>query len=142
MNIFKPLAVAAMSIAVTMATSSANAEGCLAYNKPVTLTGTVLIRKIEYDKRDYPTPPHTVSIPFLVADQAICMRPSEDEEAESKEWAVQLADNCARGWPTVSRVKITGTLYHAHTRHHHSKVLILAKQIVRLDGRLPPCSRE
>jgi hypothetical protein len=41
MNIFKPLAVAAMSIAVTMATSSANAEGCLAYNKPVTLTGTV-----------------------------------------------------------------------------------------------------
>ena len=100
MNIFKPLAVAAMSIAVTMATSSANAEGYLACNKPVTLTGTVLICKFEYDKRNYPTPPHSVSIPFLVADQAICMRPSEDEE------------------------------------------LISAKRIVRLDGRLPPCSRE
>jgi hypothetical protein len=147
MNILKPLAAAAISIAMTMPTASgANAadeyEGCLSYNKPVTLTGTVLIRKIEYKKTDDAPPEGSIPFPLLVADQMICVRPSNDEEAESMEWALQIADNCARAWPTVSRVNITGTLYHAFNWHHHSKVLIHVKQIVRLDGRLPPCGRE
>jgi hypothetical protein len=147
LNQFKALAIAATLIAITMpAASGANAadeyEGCLTYNKPVTLTGTVLIRKINYETTDDAPPEGSVPFPLLVADQPICMRPSKDEEAESMEWALQIADNCVRAWPTVSRVKITGSLYHAHNWHHHSKILILAKQIVRLDGRLPSCGRE
>jgi hypothetical protein len=62
------------------------------------------------------------------------------EEPEFMEWTLHIADTCARAWPTVSRVKITGTLYHVHNWHHHSKVLILA--VVRLDGRLPACAKE
>ena len=145
-TLIKPLAVAAMSIAIMMpALSGANAatdehEGCLAYNKPVTLTGTVLVRKINYENEEYAPPEGSVPFPLLVLDQPICLRPfDEDDVAEGMEWALQIADTCARAWPTVSRVKITGTLYHAFNWHHHSKVLILAKQIARLDGQLPPC---
>jgi hypothetical protein len=140
-------AIAALAVAMTMTTSSAKAvdeyDGCLAYDKPVTLTGTVLIRKINYETTDDAPPEGSVPFPLLVADQPICVRPSDDiDVAEGMEWALQIADTCARTWPTVSRVKITGMLYHAFNWHHHSKVLILAKQIVRLDGPLPSCVRE
>lgn len=149
MNIRKPLAVAAMSVAVLMpaasGTHAATDEyaGCFAYNKPVTLTGTVLIRKINYEKMEDAPPEGSVPFPLLVADQPICVRPSDDiDVAEGMEWALHIADSCARAWPAVSRVRITGTLYHAITWHHHSKVLILAKQVVRLDGKLPSCPHQ
>ena len=76
MNIRKPLAVAAMSVAVLMpaasGTHAATDEyaGCFAYNKPVTLTGTVLIRKINYEKMEDAPPEGSVPFPLLVADHA------------------------------------------------------------------------
>jgi hypothetical protein len=131
------------ALALLLTADGANAgptdeyEGCLAYNKKVTLTGTVLIRKINYKNRDDTPPEGSVPFPLLVLDQMICLLPSDEEDIEeSMEWALQIADTCSRAWPTVSRVKITGTLYHAFNWHHHSKVLIHAKQIVRLDGQL------
>jgi hypothetical protein len=118
-------------------------ERCLAYNKPVTLTGAVLLRKIDYEKNDDAPPEGTIPFPLLVLDQPICMRPSDEYDvAESLEWTLQIADTCSRVWPAISRVKVAGTLYHAFNWHHHSKVLILAKQIVRLDGQLPACAKE
>jgi hypothetical protein len=120
------------------ASSSDKQEVCLAYNKPVTLTGTVLVRKINYENKEDAPPEGSVPFPLLVLDQMICLLPSDEEDVEEyMEWALQIADTCSRAWPTVSRVKITGTLYHAFNLHHHSKVLIHAKQIVRLDGPLP-----
>ena len=117
-------------------------EGCLEYNKPVTLTGTVLLRKINYGKNDDVPPEGSVLFPLLVLDQPICLRPSNDEDiAEGMEWTLQIS-YCLRRWPKSSRVRVTGTLFHLFNWHHHSKVLILAKQIERLDGRLSPCQKE
>jgi hypothetical protein len=135
-------------LAVQLIADDANAvtdeyEGCWAYNRPVTLTETVLLRKIDYGKNDDAPPEGSILFPLLVLDQPICMRPSDDiDVAENLEWTLHIADTCSRVWPTTSRVKVAGTLYHAHNWHHHSKVLILAKQIVRLDGRLPACAKE
>jgi hypothetical protein len=118
-------------------------EGCLAYNRSVSLSGMVLIRKIDYRKNDDAPPEGSIPFPLLVLDQPICMRPSDDiDVAENLEWTLHIADTCSRVWPTISRVKVVGTLHHAHNWHHHSKILILAKQIVRLDGRLPACVKE
>ena len=112
---------------------------CLQYDKqPVTLTGTVLVRKIDYGNAP---PEGSVPFPLLVLDQPICTW-GADAESEFLQWALQIADKCARAWPTVSRVKVTGTLYNAHNWHHHSQVLILAKLIVRLDGQLPVCAKQ
>jgi hypothetical protein len=140
-------------IVILLMTSDANAatneyEGCLAYNKPVTLTGTVLVRKINYGKSDMGPPEGSVPFPLLVLDQPICTAPLLDDkqeitdEAEFLQWTLHVADSCARAWPAVARVKVTGTLYHAHNWHHHTQVLILAKQIARLDGTLPACAKE
>src|SRR5207247_853304 len=77
-------------------------EGCLEYNKPVTLTGTVLLRKINYEKNDVAPPENSVQFPLLVLDQPICLRPSNDFEydiAEEMEWTLHISDTCVRIWP-------------------------------------------
>ena len=118
-----------------------NYEGCLEYNNPVTLTGTVLLRKTDYRKDDMP-PEGIVSFPLLVLDQPICLRPRDDiDVAESMEWTLHISDACSRTWPVSSRVRVTGWLFHLFNWHHHSKVLIVANQIVRLDGQLPRCAK-
>jgi hypothetical protein len=109
------------------------------YEQPVTLTGTVLVRKIDYGKTD--DAPRSVPFPLLVLDQPICTW-GPDGESEFLQWALHIADKCARVWPTVSRGRVIGTLYHAQNWHHHSQVLILVKQILRLDGQLPGCAKE
>ena len=141
-KLFATVAVIASVLFCTPLAHAATAEyeGCLTYNKPVTLTGTVLLRKIDYKKNADAPPEGSIPFPLLVLDQPFCMHPSDDiDVAENLEWSLQIADTSSRVWPAISRVKVTGTLYHAHNWHHHSKVLILAKQVVRLDGRLPAC---
>src|SRR5262245_11706020 len=86
---------------------------CLQYDKqPVTLTGTVLVRKIDYGNDDDAPPEGSVPFPLLVLDQLICTW-GPDDQSEFLQWTLQIADKCARAWPSVSRVKVTGTLYHA-----------------------------
>jgi hypothetical protein len=99
-----------------------------------------LVRKIHYEKTDDAPPEGSVPFPLLVLDQPICTW-GPDEESEALQWALQIADRCARTWPAVSRVKVTGTLFHIHTWHHHSVVLISVKTIVRLDGQLGACAK-
>jgi hypothetical protein len=130
--------------AILLMMSGANAatndekRDCLQYDKqPVTLTGTVLMRKIDSDDA---APGSRVPFPLLVLDQPICTW-GPDVESEVLEWSLQLSDKCARVWPAVSHVKVTGILVHAFNWHHHTKVLIAAEQIARLDGRLPACTQ-
>jgi hypothetical protein len=140
-RVFLVLAVQLMANVANAATDEY--KGCLAYNKPVTLTGTVLLRKIDYEKNGDAPPEGSIPFPLLVLDQPVCVRPSDDiDVAEFLEWALHVADTCSRVWPAISRVKIAGTLYHAHNWHHHTKVLISANQIVRLDGQLPACAKQ
>jgi hypothetical protein len=149
-KIVSPMLGATALLVSSISANAANDEykGCLAYEKPVTLTGTVLVRKINYGKDADVPPEGSVPFPLLVLDQPICTAPllndkhEIDEEAEGMEWALHVADTCVRTWPTVSRVKVTGTLFHADNWHHHSRVLVLAKQVVRLDGQLPACVKE
>jgi hypothetical protein len=134
-------------IALLLSLSGANAatddekKHCLQYDKQsVALTGTVLVRKINYRDPDDAPPEGSVSFPLLVLDQPICAW-GPDDESENFQWALHIADNCSRTWPTSSRVRVTGTLYRAFNWHHHSAVLISVKQIVRLDGQLPACAK-
>ena len=137
------IVVAAQLLMASLANAETDEyEGCLAYDKTVTLIGTVLLRKIDYKKKDYMLPEGSVSFPLLVLDQPICLRPRDDiDVAESMEWTLHISDACSRTWPVSSRVRVTGTLFHLFNWHHHSKVLVLAKEIVRLDGQLPKCAK-
>jgi hypothetical protein len=76
----KILFVLAMGLLIANVANAATDEyeGCLEYDKPVTLTGTVLLRKINYGKNDYAPPEGSVQFPLLVLDQPICLRPSSD----------------------------------------------------------------
>jgi hypothetical protein len=114
---------------------------CVQYEKPVTLTGTVLVRKIDYGKNPSDAPPEgKVPFPLLVLDQPICTWGGPDDQSEYLQWTLHIADLCSRAWPTVSRVRVSGTLFHADNWHHHSQVLILVKQMVGLDAELPACA--
>lgn len=122
------------------ATDDETKTQCVQYDKQtVILTGTVLIRKIDYGNGNDAPPEGSVPFPLLVLDQPICTW-GPDEESEFQQWALQIADECLRIWPTVTRIKVTGTLYHRENWHHHSAVLVLVKRIVRLDGQLPACA--
>jgi Domain of unknown function (DUF4431) len=124
---------------VTNAATDDEKKDCLQYDKPVTLTGTVFVRKVDFG----PGEPSwwSGSFPLIALDKPICTW-GPDEESERMEWALHVVDTCSRVWPATSRVQIVGTLFHANTVHHHSKVLIMANKIVRLDGRLPACAKE
>lgn len=144
--LFAVVMTAALVFGGPLAGTAANAatddekKQCVQYDKQsVTLTGTVLVRKIDYGKDDDAPPEGSVSFPLLVLDQPICAW-GPDDATEGMQWALQIADKCARQWSTVSRIKVIGTLYHRDNWHHHSPVLVLAKRIVRLDGPLPACA--
>jgi hypothetical protein len=129
----------ALSALANAAPKAANeTDGCLQYGKPVTLTGTVIVRRVDFG----PDEPAwwSGSFPLLVLDHSICA--TDDEEPENMEWALHLLDVCSRTWPTMSRVRVTGELFHANTVHHRSKVLVSVKQIQRLDGKMPSCKKE
>jgi hypothetical protein len=91
-NVF--IVVAVQLLIASFASAAAdNYEGCLAYDKTVTLTGTVLLRKIDYKKSDYMPPENSVSFPLLVLDQRICLRPGDNidvDVAEGMEWTLHM----------------------------------------------------
>jgi hypothetical protein len=70
----RPKTVFAAALVASVATPGLSEtdkyQGCLAYNKPVTLTGTVLLRKIHYEKSDDMPPEGSISFPLLVLDPA------------------------------------------------------------------------
>ena len=61
-------------------------------------------------------------------------RPNHIEKKEAE------FDGCyLRRWSSTP-VRVTGTIYHGHNWHHHTKVLFLAKRVEGLKGKLPPCA--
>jgi hypothetical protein len=136
-SVFGTVAALLLSLSSANAATDDEKKNCLQYDKQsVTLTGTVLVRKITCKDSDDAPPEGNVSIPLLVLDQRICTW-GPDDESEGLVWALQIGDTCSRTWPTSSRVRVTGTLIHASNWHHHSLVVMVAKQITRLDGTLP-----
>jgi hypothetical protein len=117
---------------------------CVQYDKQViTVTGNVLIRKIEYDNPN-DAPPEgrggSVRFPMLILDQPICAWGENDAE-DGPEWALHFLDDgdCFLKRWTGNRVKVTGTIFHGVNWHHHTTVLFHAKRVEGLDGKLPTC---
>jgi hypothetical protein len=71
----------------------------------------------------------------------ICVEADEMNDAESKVTDVQMV--LAAGQADYKRykamlgqkVKVTGKLFHAHTGHHHTPVLIDVSEIKKVTGR-------
>jgi hypothetical protein len=118
---------------------------CVEYDKQtVTITGMMLVRKVKYDVPE-DAPPEgrggSITFPVLILDQPICAY-GDDDPKETGIWALQLLDldGCyLRRWSSTP-VRVTGTIYHGHNWHHHTKVLFSAKRVEGLKGKLPPCA--
>lgn len=119
-------------------TTSEPTQKCVAYEPDtVSLTGTI-------KRRTFAGPPNYESIAkgdqreqvwVLRLARPICVSASGDQEAEKNISDLQLlftdAENEYRRYrPFVDRrVTISGTLFHAHTGHHHTKVLLTVNRI-------------
>jgi len=103
----------------------------------VTLTGTVA-RHMEYGPPNYgEDPAHDAKEVYwyLQLDDPICVNGkkdrSEEMEGEKSVGKIQIVylDGYPKGDKWINhRASITGTLFHAVTGHHHTKVLIEARQ--------------
>ena len=117
-------------------------KDCIQYDEQViTLTGTVLVRKAKYARGDDQPPEGNPLRPYLLLDRQICAW-GTDDESEHQVRMLQIADKCSRNWRKrgPSRVRVTGTLYHASNWHHQTNVLIHVEKIMRLDGRSQACA--
>ena len=113
---------------------SANAQKCLEYGPAVSLTGTLR-------SQVFPGPPNYASIKRgdrketaiilkLVAPACTTGNdPADVNVSEIRIREMQLVVTKDAHWRTVRRLMgkraiVTGTLFHAHTGHHRTKVLI------------------
>jgi hypothetical protein len=113
---------------------SALAQKCSAYGPTVTLTGKLSSKII-------PGPPNYTSIRqgdqketvlLLTLAKAFCTTGNDPAGIDVPETGVrdlQLAVTKDGDWPFIrrligKRVTVTGTLFHAHTGHHRTKVLL------------------
>lgn len=115
------------------------APPCLHYGgDPITLTGRVTFRTF-YGPPNYGENPETDSREtqaILVMAKPICVdaNPSTDEEKEKGQRKVTLVPSAGFNPPMYrgKLVTVEGRLFHAHTAHHRTPVLI---QTVRIkDG--------
>jgi hypothetical protein len=125
---------------------SAHAADCASYAGETTLTGKLI-------RRTFPEQPNYESIAkgdkaashyFIVPPQPICVTKGENgdglEPAEPAGARIQLVffdgDSYDRLRPYLGKqVGCRGKLYHAHTGHHHSAVLLS-------DAQCRPCERK
>ena len=121
------------AILVLLLQTSANAN-CLSYNAPVTLTGTIAIQT-------FPGPPNYENIKngdkpdscwIMHLREPICVIAAQDDELNETEKNVseiELVFMSKEPQPKPGSIKIQGTLFHAITGHHHTKVLMEVKTI-------------
>lgn len=108
---------------------SAWAASCLHYGAPQsTLTGVVTQQTFfgppnfgetpEIDKRETQY--------VLMLAEPICVNASDDEDAEQNQLQVTLVPRIKIGLKAFDgkRVKVAGKLFHAHTGHHHTPLLL------------------
>ena|ERR1051326_5448823 len=125
---------------------SVEAQKCLPYSSPVTLSGKLT-------SRIFPGPPHYTSIRrgdqketaiLLILPAAICTTGNDPEGIDVPESGlrdIQIAVTKDGDWPTVRRLigkraTVTGTLFHAHTGHHRTRVLLDLSRIIYLTDTL------
>jgi Domain of unknown function (DUF4431) len=105
------------------------ADNCLSYNQQsTTLRGIVTQQTFfgppnfgetpEIDKRE------TQSV--LMLAEPICVTASDDEDAEQNQLQVTLVPRIKISLKALDgkQVKVTGKLFHAHTGHHHTPLLL------------------
>lgn len=116
--------------------STASGQNCLEYGPSVSLTGTIRSRVFagppNYESIKRGDRKETATILTLV--DAICMTATnatgdsfDVPETDVKE--VQLVISKPAHWKTLKALRgkpvvVTGTLFHAHTGHHRTKILI------------------
>ena len=125
---------AAVILFFLSAWSVAHGQECVKYAASVTLTGTIRAHV-------FPGPPNYQSIKrgdrkeraiILTLTAPVCTTgddPSGVDVPENDIRDLQLVINNAAHWKIVNRrlgkrVAVTGTLFHAHTGHHRTKVLL------------------
>lgn len=121
--------------------ASASAQQCLEYGPTVTLTGTLR-------SKVFPGPPNYESIKrgdraetaiILSLATPICTAAGNPAEfvdvAETDIRDLQLVITKPSDWKLVKRlvgnkpVVVTGTLFHSHTGHHRTKVLLTVAEL-------------
>jgi hypothetical protein len=128
------IAIAVMLLALFVCVS-ARAQQCFEYGPTITLSGTLRSRvfagppnyeSIKRGDRKETAVMLTLTAPIWVTgeDPMGILGPSETNIRE-----VQLVVSQTAHWKTVRRLlrkraSVTGTLFHAHTGHHRTKVLI------------------
>jgi len=119
--------------------SSAAAQKCLEYGPTVAVTGKL-------SSRIFPGPPNYMSIRkgdqketviLLTLTQPVCTTGNDPAGIDVPEKGlrnIQLAITKDEDWPVIrrllgKRVTVSGTLFHAHTGHHRTKVLMDVSQV-------------
>lgn len=118
-------------------TTQAQAQQCLNYEPDaVTLTGTI-------KQHTFAGPPNYESVAkgdaaekvwVLHLEKPICVLASADNEKENEVSDLQLVVGGSKEYRAYRsmvgrKVSATGTLFHAHTGHHHTPVLLTVKTI-------------
>jgi hypothetical protein len=122
--------------AICLSLSAAPALACeaatkLIYNKPVEIRGTLKEGKGQHEAQG------AFAYTYVVLDQPVCVA-SETEADEFNEPTdkpidrIQIAGEAAgKDLPLGKRVKVTGTLFGAHTMWHAEDVLIDAGDVTQ-----------
>jgi hypothetical protein len=141
-----PVALAALICAVALSSASQAVKGadpsCLEYGPAVvTLSGTIT-RHFYYGPPNYGEDPATDAKEihwFLNLDEPICVNGKDEDspEMEGETGVRRLQIVHLNGYPGSRglmghRISVTGTLFHAATAHHHTKVLIWADKTTKL----------
>jgi len=122
-----------LALLVLLAGTAADGSQCLSYGR-ATIEGVL-------SAEEFPGPPNYESVQrgdraekcfFVSPATPICVEESkdQDQERESNVTRVQIAINRKGGFPVLERlvgrrVSCSGELFHAHTGHHHARVLML-----------------
>ena len=121
--------------------STASGQNCLEYGPTVSLTGRL-------SSRVFAGPPNYESIKrgdrketavILTLETATCTSASETaadtfDVAETGVREVQLVIKTPAQWKALKRLRgapvtVTGTLFHAHTGHHRTEVLMIVAEL-------------
>ena len=123
----------AFSLLLLLSSACCAASTCVKYEDPtVSLKGKVIVRTF-FGPPGYGENPKADSKEqqaLLVLDHAICVDASRDEEGATNEIEITLVPIGNFGLSTFvgKRVTVKGSLFHANTAHHHTKVLMQLEQ--------------
>jgi hypothetical protein len=141
----KLLMGAAILVALTGGTSAETVteetkKECLQFDKPLSkpLTGTITHHVGPDYGPDEPAHWSKQHITLITLDSRICAW-GDGEETQWSVWVLHVLGPAECPLPHGTRVAIRGELFAANTVHHHSPVLMYAKEIKRMDGK--PCGR-